>query len=181
MRRRSTTGGDVQKVGRDGNPLDLRVARGHEKSGTSQRVIRNLREHPIDTLLARRLIDATHHQAAQMLLGDWEAAQIGPVRASSLDVSVDNSRADPSSISEAQADAVAAVGNVLKQLGTVDRAVVMLVVVHRQTLDQLTGHMIGNGQTWNDRFAGPRVREALQALAEVYGLVTRHTISTLIE
>lgn len=169
------------KTGRDGNPLELRVARGHERSGSAQRVIRNIREHPIDTLLARKLINSTHHQAAGMLLAEWEQAVIGPVRAASLEVSVDNSRTPGSSLNESQAEALVAVGKVLTQLSTVDRAVVMLVVVHRQTLEQLTGHMQRNGHAWNERFAGPRVREALQALAEAYGLVTRHTISTLIE
>jgi hypothetical protein len=160
--------------GRDGNALDLRVARGNERIGSSRRVIRNIREHPIDWLLSRRVIDATHHQAAQQFLADWEAAVIGRVRAASLDVVVDNSQ---SNLAEVKADALAALGKVLKQLGKTDRTILVTVLVHRCGLEQLTLHMLKLGHIWPERFAGPRLCEALQSLAEIYGLVTRKPIT----
>lgn len=167
----------MQKVGRDGNALDLRVGRGHEKSGKSEQVIRNMREHPIEILLVRKLIKKYQHAAAEMLLSDWQIAG-GDMRAQSLEPSVD-AGTPASTKADDQCDALARIGNALKQMGNVDRAICMLVVIQRMNLESLTVHMIRQGHTWNDRVAAPRLREALHALAEAYGLVTRRTISTV--
>lgn len=161
------------KPGRDGQPLELVPARGHEVQAERGQValVRNLREHPIDTLLERDTIEGYHHQAAEQLLRDYERSQIGPSRASSFEPSVDNSRAGD--MTESQAVAMGRVKSALNHLSTIDRAVVWQIVILRRTLDELGALMRAMGHKWpQKRYSGPRVCEALHNLAVHYGLAT---------
>lgn len=158
---------------RDGNPLELVVARGHKRYrpvGDTQ-VVRNVRDHPIDALLDRKAIERHHHQAAEQLLTDWERSTISASRASNLTPSVDGGR--PTDATDAQLDAMRRFGDARNALSDFDRLIVTLVVLERKNLDELGAFMRSQGVRWPaKRYGGPRVCEALHALAEHYGLVT---------
>lgn len=162
------------KPGRDGDPLELVPARGHEVQAERGQVamVRNLREHPIDTLLERDTIEGYHHQAAEHLLRDWQRAQISPSRASSFEPAVDGGRSGD--MTESQAHAFGQVKSAMESLGKVNRVIVMQIVVGRKNLEELGHTMRAMGHKWPPkRYAGPRLCEALHELAEHYGLATR--------
>lgn len=159
--------------GRDGNPLELIPARGHEVQAERGQValVRNLREHPIDTLLERGTIEAHHHQAAERFMFDWQRAQVGSARSMSLDARVDGARGGD--LTEAQADAIARLKRALNYLGPVDRLIVNALIVDRANLQAIGAMMYERGFRWPEkRYAGPRVSEALDVLAQCYGLAT---------
>ncbi|MBP6010620.1 MAG: hypothetical protein KBA31_00185 [Alphaproteobacteria bacterium] len=158
--------------GRDGNPLALEVARGHERTGKSEAVVRNLREHPIDTLLERGTIEAHHHQAAERFMGDWQLAQVGSPRSMPLEARVDGARGGD--LTESQADAIGRLKRTLNYLGPVDKLIVTALVVDRANLTTIGALMYERGFRWPEkRYAGPRLCEALDVLAQCYGLATR--------
>jgi len=160
------------KAGRDGNPFELRPARGHERSGKSEATVRNIREHPIDTLHDRKTIEGYHHQAAEQFLRDWELSQISGARAAPLEPSVDGGRAGD--LSSTQADALGRVNKAMAGLGRANRMIVITLVVGRVNLDDLGVRMRALSYNWpRKRYAGPRVCEALHELAEHYGLTTK--------
>lgn len=111
-----------------------------------------------------------------MFLADWESASISPLRAAKLEKGVDNGSAG--NVADAQIEAMRSVGDALSILSNVDRAIVLLVLVHRLDLKKLTAHMRREGFNWNNRVAGPRLCEALEGLAGAYGLTTRYVVST---
>jgi Domain of unknown function (DUF6456) len=161
-----------QRAGRDGNVLELVPARGHERYGKTEAVVRNVREHPMDTLLDRKTIEAYHHQAAEKFLRDWEISQIRPARAAPLEPSVDGGRFGD--LSGAQADAMSRVNSAMGDLGRANRMIVTTLVVGRENLDQVGTRMRVLGYRWPaKRYAGPRVCEALHELAVHYGLATK--------
>jgi hypothetical protein len=165
-----------KKPGRDGNPLALKIGRNRERDGTASQFVRDMREHPIDLMRDRRIIKSHHYTAAELFLDDWEAASISPLRAAKLEKGVDNGRG--STLADMQLEALRQVGDALASLSNVDRAIVMLIVVYRFDLKTLTAHMQREGFNWNNRVAGPRVAEALEALAAAYGLTTRYIVSS---
>lgn len=158
-----------KKSGRDGNPFHLKI-------DPRLKSIRDLREHPIDLLRERDIIAPHHYNASLLFLTDWETASISPLRAAKLEKGVDNARG--SNLPAGQMEAMRCVGDALASLSNVDRAIVFLVLVHRLDLKKLTSHMRREGFNWNNRVAGPRLCEALEALAAAYGLTTRYTVST---
>lgn len=160
--------------GRDGNVLELVPARGYEREAERglPSPIRNIREHPIDTLLERNTIEGYHHQAAERFLRDWELSQIAGAKAAPLEPSVDGGRAG--GLSDTQADAYHRVGRALTEIGRINKVIVLELVIGRKTLDQLAIVMRASGLRWpQKRYAGPRLCEALHVLAEHYGLATR--------
>ena len=160
------------KPGRDGNPLELHPARGHERAGKSEATVRNVREHPMDILLARETIEAFHHEAAERFLRDWELSEIGSARAASLEPRIDGSRCGD--LSAAQADAMSRVNAATESLGRTGALIVTSLVVGRQNLDQIGASVRAHGRDWPPkRYGGPRICEALHDLAEHYGLITR--------
>lgn len=159
--------------GRDGQPLELVVARGHERTGRSDQVIRNVREHPIDMWLHSNppIIEAYQHQAGEWFMRDWQGARIGAEKTSFNIVRVDNS--SNGGIEDGQADAMERVSEALNALGPVDQHIVHRVLIMRYNLDQLGAHMRALGRRWpRKRYGGTRVSEALHELAEHYGLTT---------
>ena len=160
------------KPGRDGNALELVPARGHERYGKSDAVVRNVREHPIDKLLDRDTIEGYHHRAAEQLLRDWELSQISAARAAPLEPSVDGGRSGD--LSATQADALSRVNDAMAELGRANRMIVTTLVVGRANLDDLGARMRAWGYNWpRKRYAAPRVCEALHELALHYGLATK--------
>lgn len=163
----------MAKPGRDGNALDLRPARGHDRDGKSA-TIRDVREHPIDMFLHRDppVIENYHHQAAERFLRDWELASISSARAAPLEPSVDGGRAGD--LSAAQADAIDRVNKAMATVGGVNRQIIMSVVIGRMDLERLGEKMRSMGFRWPaKRYGGPRLCEALHELAECYGMATR--------
>lgn len=160
----------MSRAGRDGNPMELVVARGHERDGRDA-VVRNIREHPIDRLLERGAIEAYHHQAAEQLMSLWERSQISADRAAKMEPSVDGGR--PTDLTLSQADAIGRVRHTFESLSDVDRLIVTLLVLERKNLEEIGALMRARGHRWPPkRYGGPRVCEALHSLAVHYGLVT---------
>lgn len=160
------------KPGRDGNPMVLVPARGHERYGKTEALVRNIREHPMETLLDRGTIEGYHHQAADRFLRDWELSQVSPARASTFEPGVDGGRAGD--LTATQADALTRVNRALQDLGRNDRLIVTMLIVGRKNLDEIGASMRGMGLKWpQKRYAGPRLCEALHELALHYGLVTK--------
>lgn len=132
---------------------------------------RSLRDDPIGRLFCRGQIDQAQFDGGNAYREDWEKAERGPKAIDPSKEFVDGG-ALPEPITEGQRKATIRLNRANRELGASGSALIIDVLVHGRTMEQVAERRGLSGQRWLDYF-GKRFREALDTLALVYGFAMR--------
>ena len=128
----------------------------------------NARECELEWYYRRKLIGMIDHEAGLRFRADWEIAQISAARALDMERVAGGSYRG---IGDVQADAIDRVRRALKALGAVGATLVVNVCGDGRSVAEME-RLLG----WPQRYGMQRFREALNDLAEHYGMKTRSAV-----
>lgn len=132
---------------------------------------RSLRDDPLGRLFCRGQIDQAQFDGGQAYRNDWEKAERGPKAIDPSKEFVDGG-ALPEPITEGQRKATISLNAANRELGPDGTAIIVAVLVHGQTMEQIADARRLSGYRWTDYFA-KRFQECLNRLAVVYGFAMR--------
>lgn len=158
---KSTRRKEAPEAGRDGNPLVIEVRLTDKDSGTHAY---NVACHPLDMLLHRRIIDPCQYTAGDRFRSDYEKSEIAPAKAVELKERVSGGGVSLG-VPEHRLEAMHRVGKALEAANVISRLLILDVCVLGLSLDQ-----VRHKRAFPRDYVGPRFREALDELAEHYGL-----------
>lgn len=134
-------------------------------------VMRSLRDDPLQTLFVKKVIDEAQFAGGSAYMEDWETAERGPRAIDPTKEAVDGGRL-PEPFTERQRKATKRLNEANAALGNAGTALIMNVLVLRQTMKQVAANRGLSGSRWEDYFS-KRLQEALDTLALVYGFAMR--------
>lgn len=150
--------------GRDGNKMQL-VEEQAADANIATRTVRNVANDPVEWLFNRGSLTPRQYEGALRIRADAEAAEIGSSRARGTAVDRVSGGGAAGSITERQADAIRRKTLCLEKIGTISATLIRLVVIECLDLKSV-GERMGMGP----QYRGPRLAEALDAVADFYRL-----------
>ena len=136
--------------------------------------LRSVRNDPLGRLHAHRQIDDTQYRGGRAFQGDWEKAERGPRAVDTTREYVDGGqRREP--ITDRQRQATLPLNRAEHELGADGSMLVHEVLILGMTMEQVGQRRGLHTQRWQDYFAR-RLKECLDRLALMYGLVTPHRV-----
>ena len=153
--------------GRDGQEIVLEE-RLTDLDNEKHRVPANSAESPLALMRSKRQIEEHQFVAGDRFRADWERASVARLRSNyRVEFTAGGKIED---IAIAQADALERVGAALDSFGRGKSAMVSRVMIKAVCGEGETIGRLAKQQGWDRNYAGPRFREALEDLAEHYGL-----------
>lgn len=147
------------------------------EAGAKIIVMRSLRDDPLQTLFAKKVIHEAQLEGGKAYMRDWETAERGPRAIDPTKEAVDGGRL-PEPFTESQRKATRRLNEANYALGQQGSALIMNVLVLRQTMKQVAENRGLSGSRWEDYFS-KRLQESLTTLAEVYGFAMRSENRTI--
>lgn len=132
-------------------------------------VLRSLRDDPLARLHSRGHIDRAQYAAGRAWQADYEAAEVGGVKAMDTTKEPVDGRRLPEMLTERQQQALRRIARDDRALGQEGAILIRRVLVAGMTFEQIAAERGGVGQVMT-RYIGRRFREALETLARVRGL-----------
>lgn len=123
----------------------------------------NIREHPLEWLLSKDLIDSAQHIAGDKLRRDWQISSISPLQAAEIAERVDTSIS--LTVPANRLDALRRVKRALSELNPVSRLIAIALCGEGLWLKEIAAKY-----GFSRDYIGPRAREALDDLARHYKL-----------
>ena len=153
--------------GRDGKDLVL-VERLTDLDNEKHRVPANAAESPLALMEAKKQIEYYQFVAGDRFRADYERAGIARLKSNyRVEFTAGGKIED---LAVAQADALERVGKALDFFGTGKSGRVSRIMIKAICGDGETIGALSRRQGWDRNYTGPRFREALETLAEFYGL-----------
>lgn len=134
-------------------------------------VMRSHRDDPLGKLKAHGHIDPAQYAAGRQYQEDFEAVEKGPCAIDPQKEAVDGGRM-PEPITDQQQEATKRLNVANRMLGQDRCALVMDVLIHRRTMEQIAVRRDRQGKYWEEKF-GAMFRGCLDLLAVEYGLAMR--------
>lgn len=128
-------------------------------------VMTNVAESPLSWYFDRGIISMVQHEAGERFRQDWEMSQVGSTR--TMDLEKPPGSSNKITISDHHADAIGRVNQALKSVGKISGTLIINICGD--------GHGIMHVEKafgWKQRYATDRFKEALDDLAEHYGMST---------
>lgn len=141
----------------------------YEAGGRIQ-VLRSVRDDPLSRLHYRGHIDHAQYAAGRAWQADYEAAEVGGVKAMDTTKEPVDGRRLPDMLTDRQRQAMRRLSRDDGALGQEGAIIVRRVLVQAMTFEQIGAERGDIGQ-FMIRYLGKRFREALETLAQVRGFV----------